>query len=41
MTSTAEFSEGQFLSIEREFAEAMKKNGEIFITKASGLFLCG
>jgi ubiquinone/menaquinone biosynthesis C-methylase UbiE len=39
MTSTAEFSEGQFLSIEREFAEAMKKNGEIFITKASGLFL--
>lgn len=38
MTSTAEFSEEQFLSIEREFTEAMKKNGEIFITKASGLF---
>jgi ubiquinone/menaquinone biosynthesis C-methylase UbiE len=38
MTSTAEFSEEQFLSIEREFTEAMKKNGKIFITKASGLF---
>lgn len=38
MTSTAEFSEEQFLSIEREFTEAMRKNGEIFITKASGLF---
>lgn len=39
MTSTAEFQEDQFLSIEREFTEAMKKNGEIFITKDSGLFL--
>lgn len=39
MTSTAEFSEEQFQSIEREFTEAMKKNGEIFITKASGIFL--
>jgi ubiquinone/menaquinone biosynthesis C-methylase UbiE len=38
MTSTAEFQEDQFRSIEREFTEAMKKNGEIFITKASGLF---
>jgi ubiquinone/menaquinone biosynthesis C-methylase UbiE len=38
MTSTAEFSEEQFQAIEREFTEAMKKNGEIFITKASGLF---
>jgi SAM-dependent methyltransferase len=38
MTSTAEFSEEQFLSIEHEFAEAMRKNGEVFITKASGLF---
>jgi ubiquinone/menaquinone biosynthesis C-methylase UbiE len=38
MTYTAEFSEEQFRSIEREFTEAMKKNGEIFITKDSGLF---
>jgi hypothetical protein len=38
MTSSAEFSEEQFQAIEREFSEAMKKNGEIFITKASGLF---
>ena len=38
MTSTAEFSEAQFQSIEREFTDAMKTNGEIFITKDSGLF---
>jgi hypothetical protein len=38
MTSTAKFQEDQFRSIEREFIEAMKKNDEIFITKASGLF---
>ncbi len=38
MTSTSEFTEEQFQAIEREFAEAMKANGEIFITKASGLF---
>lgn len=39
MTSTSEFSEEQYQSIERHFTEAMKSNGEIFITKASGLFL--
>lgn len=39
MTSTSEFSEEQFQTIEREFAEAMKKNGEIFITKSAGLFV--
>jgi ubiquinone/menaquinone biosynthesis C-methylase UbiE len=39
MTSTAEFSEEQFQVIDREFADAMKKNGEIFITKSAGLFV--
>ncbi len=38
MTSTAEFQEDQFRSVEREFTKAMRKNGEVFITKASGLF---
>ena len=38
MTSTSEFREEQFRAIEQEFVEAMKKNGEIFITKDSGLF---
>jgi hypothetical protein len=38
MTSTAEFSEDQFRAIERQFTETMKTNGEIFITKASGMF---
>lgn len=38
MTSTAEFQEEQFRSIEREFVDVMKKNGEIFITKDSGMF---
>ena len=38
MTTTAEFSEEQFQTIERQFTEAMKTNGEIFIRKASGLF---
>ncbi|MFZ5857530.1 MAG: class I SAM-dependent methyltransferase [Chloroflexota bacterium] len=39
MTSTAEFSEEQFQAIERQFTEAMKMNGEILITKDSGLFV--
>ncbi|RJP53254.1 MAG: class I SAM-dependent methyltransferase [Anaerolineaceae bacterium] len=39
MTSTAEFSEEQFQAIEREFTEVMKTNGEIFITKDSGMFV--
>ncbi len=38
MASTADFSEEQFQAVEHQFAEAMKTNGEIFITKASGLF---
>jgi ubiquinone/menaquinone biosynthesis C-methylase UbiE len=38
MTSTREFHEDAFRSIERELTEAMKKNGEIFIAKDSGLF---
>lgn len=38
MTSTSEFQEEEFRSIEREFAEAMERSGEIFITKDSGLF---
>lgn len=39
MTSTAEFLEEQFQAIERQFTEAMKMNGEIFITKDSGMFV--
>ena len=39
MTSTSEFTEEQFQGIEREFTDAIKKNGEIFITKEAGLFL--
>ncbi len=38
MTSTADFQEDAFRSIERELAEEMSKNGEIFIEKAGGLF---
>ncbi len=38
MTSTADFREDEFLSIERELMEMMRKNGEIFIAKDSGLF---
>ena len=38
MTSTADFQEDAFRSIERELTEEMSKNGEIFIEKAGGLF---
>jgi hypothetical protein len=38
MTSTSEFSEEQYQVIERVFAKAMQKSGEIFITKEAGLF---
>jgi len=38
MTSTTDFQEGMFLSIERELTETLKKNGEIFIEKAALLF---
>ncbi|MBK9924225.1 MAG: class I SAM-dependent methyltransferase [Anaerolineales bacterium] len=38
MTSTKEFHEDALQAIERELTDAMKKNGEIFITKDSGLF---
>lgn len=38
MTSAADFLEDAFRSIERELTATMKKNGEIFIEKAAGLF---
>lgn len=38
MTSTANFQEDAFRSIERELTEEMSRNGEIFIEKAGGLF---
>lgn len=38
MTSTADWQEDAFQTVERELAEIMKKNGEIFISKDSGLF---
>ncbi|MBP8165251.1 MAG: hypothetical protein KAX86_07390, partial [Anaerolineales bacterium] len=38
MTSTADLQEDAFQTVERELAEIMKKNGEIFISKDSGLF---
>jgi SAM-dependent methyltransferase len=38
MTFTADFQEDQLQAIERELTEMMKKNGEIFIEKAAGLF---
>lgn len=38
MTSAAELREDEFRSVERELAETLKQNGEIFISKDSGLF---
>jgi ubiquinone/menaquinone biosynthesis C-methylase UbiE len=38
MTSTSNFQEDSFRSIERELAAEMSRNGEIFIEKAGGLF---
>jgi hypothetical protein len=38
MTTTSNFQEDSFRSIERELAAEMSRNGEIFIEKAGGLF---
>jgi ubiquinone/menaquinone biosynthesis C-methylase UbiE len=38
MTFTRDFQVDEFRTIESELTDAMKKNGEIFITKDSGLF---
>lgn len=38
MTSTADFGEGEYQSLERDLAEVIRKNGEVSIAKDSGLF---